>query len=1276
MRRIIKNPVTRSKSNNPQVAPKSVKSAKDATFKNDKRLSTTSERYKGYLIVLDRGGDGYNVYDKHRELEDSGYPSKEAAKNFIDELVANDGIYSADDVDDIESEFQRIDRSGTGEEVAIAAIMYNLGTTMREAREILPTLSEDKIKDYVDYYYLRDLPRSKRIEIWNNRKNISSSNVKASNDYINSAYEYDVSDWRELASKSVEDSDGFNTDYTLYTNGETYICMFGDKDLYEPDASYADYETESEQDAWDWFNSYTGFADEEDDNDLVFIDPEFDEYDVYGSSVKASTGEYYYFGKDAADKYGNLIADHLKGKSVSKRKSTANAPGGLIYEANKLGIDMWDLLEALEGMCADGRAEEIDDSTYKILGSSNINASRYDEKQLAIEELAMSGEISLGNCSKSTLYRWRNEINDRLQISKYDWRVKANPKDNSLIAVPLNEVNSNCDVYSSEDFDDYEDDIQEISQEFTSENTSINSNKLPAIFKMVSFEPGTTNIDYGGGRFDNVADYLTQYDVINLVYDPYNRTPEHNKEVIKTLRRAGGADTATCSNVLNVIKEPEVRKNVLENISKIVKPGGKVYITVYEGSGKGDEGPTKAGYQLNRRTADYLDEIREVFPDATRKGKLIVATNSRTVNSSTNIKASSTEGYVYTYCDECGKKNRVKVTFNNFNEPFNDTEYKCKYCGARNLLTDPHLYDENGYVVEASQSSSSVEARSYGGAYDVDPEQYFTRGDLVEFADDVISCIANSQDILFDVSELYIEGNNITLGLTNTNNGGGFEHTVTFTVDMRKIRNPWDLQTKYSQKIASMFIDEYNKAIEEDEIYSSKQPNSKLNQIRDKITKVVKNVMMFEAGFSEDEVEEYSVVEVDPSGKVEVRAEVDYDGLMSLCDALNPIVQRYDKDSYFEPVQPGIIQAWVNTQNDVIESSTTSSSGYWYFTRHGVQPGSVPKYVNILDIVDTPEGSYFLADGVISTDDLRNYEIKERKPKSAVVEASKSPNSVANKYPEYMKVSRGGQNFSVHYNLIDNSPSADAHQMWLEFQASVSAIKPYDDAEYAWAQIENGHINVIKGGKVIQQYYYFDADDMDVENSEWCDAIIEQAIDYISEINDKVESRMVHNSTSTQGETIEAGYYDVPDHDLEPPDTYGPVDLEDVESVVEFPLDVTIIMDRNGNWDYEDTTYAFAAPSGQVGVYWVDEEYGIPLGDEIDTVDDLDTLLMPLLPAEVGRYHISGKVKLVYDISEIYAYYTGYDEDSVDREIVKDDANVKFNSNKSKIYDFKWSKLS
>lgn len=218
------------------------------------------------------------------------------------------------------------------------------------------------------------------------------------------------------------------------------------------------------------------------------------------------------------------------------------------------------------------------------------------------------------------------------------------------------EIEIPCEIGEclTEDVDEYEDDIQEINQEFTSANTSINSSKLPAIFKMVSFEPGTINIDYGGGKFDNVADYLTQYDVINLVYDPFNRTAAHNKEVLKTLREAGGADTATCSNVLNVIKEPEVRKNVLQNIARIVKPGGKIYITVYEGTGKGDEKSTSAGYQLNRKTSDYLDEIQEVFPDATRRGKLITATNNSMTESLTEDYSDEEKKHPYV-----GKKIRV-----------------------------------------------------------------------------------------------------------------------------------------------------------------------------------------------------------------------------------------------------------------------------------------------------------------------------------------------------------------------------------------------------------------------------------------------------------------------------------------------------------------------------------------------------------------------------------------------------------------------------------------
>ena len=48
------------------------------------------------------------------------------------------------------------------------------------------------------------------------------------------------------------------------------------------------------------------------------------------------------FGLKEAEKYGELISSKLSGYTVSKRKDKAEEPGGLIYEADKLGIDMWD----------------------------------------------------------------------------------------------------------------------------------------------------------------------------------------------------------------------------------------------------------------------------------------------------------------------------------------------------------------------------------------------------------------------------------------------------------------------------------------------------------------------------------------------------------------------------------------------------------------------------------------------------------------------------------------------------------------------------------------------------------------------------------------------------------------------------------------------------------------------------------------------------------------------------------------------------------------------
>jgi len=68
-----------------------------------------------------------------------------------------------------------------------------------------------------------------------------------------------------LDRKSVTDSDGFSTDYSLYYDvlNDRYVTVFGDRDFYRPEDGYFDYECENESEAWDWFENYTGFDDED-----------------------------------------------------------------------------------------------------------------------------------------------------------------------------------------------------------------------------------------------------------------------------------------------------------------------------------------------------------------------------------------------------------------------------------------------------------------------------------------------------------------------------------------------------------------------------------------------------------------------------------------------------------------------------------------------------------------------------------------------------------------------------------------------------------------------------------------------------------------------------------------------------------------------------------------------------------------------------------------------------------------------------------------------------
>lgn len=166
-----------------------------------------------------------------------------------------------------------------------------------------------------------------------------------------------------------------------------------------------------------------------------------------------------------------------------------------------------------------------------------------------------------------------------------------------------------------------------VSQEITSAKTSIK--QVAGLFKDKNAKFGKTNIDVGGGRFNLVTDYLAERGTKNMVFDPYNRGVDENTATLRYLQNGGRADTATCANVLNVIREPDARANVILEVAKCIRDGGTAYFTVYEGDGSGEGRQTSSGWQNNRKTADYVSEIERYFDDVQRKGKLIIATNPK-----------------------------------------------------------------------------------------------------------------------------------------------------------------------------------------------------------------------------------------------------------------------------------------------------------------------------------------------------------------------------------------------------------------------------------------------------------------------------------------------------------------------------------------------------------------------------------------------------------------------------------------------------------------------
>jgi len=144
--------------------------------------------------------------------------------------------------------------------------------------------------------------------------------------------------------------------------------------------------------------------------------------------------------------------------------------------------------------------------------------------------------------------------------------------------------------------------------------TSIRQISYGLKFLVSNFKNIKTNLDYGGGKYDLGTEYLKEHNIINYVYDIFNRTEEHNNKVIKIVTENGGTDSVTLLNVLNVIKEKSTRLYVIKHAYSFLNDNGVMIITCYNGNSTEVGRLSKSNtWQENRSVKTYIPEIKEAL---------------------------------------------------------------------------------------------------------------------------------------------------------------------------------------------------------------------------------------------------------------------------------------------------------------------------------------------------------------------------------------------------------------------------------------------------------------------------------------------------------------------------------------------------------------------------------------------------------------------------------------------------------------------------------------
>ena len=208
-----------------------------------------------------------------------------------------------------------------------------------------------------------------------------------------------TNEWTFVDSKTVEDSDGFTTDYSWYRNSSGHhVMIFGDTELYSPEDTEPDAEFDSEDRAKEWFDTYEGFAEDDDFSIYESTDSQqekpnrIDLYEIVTSQGGKTEVEHHVF--NSIDEARNYVKDALLSEEDIERVDGCDIKQ--LFEANECFTEGCTFEEECASL-EDRKPRGLRGRVNKFESILNENESEIDPALIDVDKVSMEDWSEYGD---------------------------------------------------------------------------------------------------------------------------------------------------------------------------------------------------------------------------------------------------------------------------------------------------------------------------------------------------------------------------------------------------------------------------------------------------------------------------------------------------------------------------------------------------------------------------------------------------------------------------------------------------------------------------------------------------------------------------------------------------------------------------------------------------------------------------------------------------------------------------------------------------------------